>query len=363
MSPATSVLLDLLRIGAALVVFLAHSTNYWDPSLTGPMQGAGHAAVIVFFVLSGYVIAHTAREGPRDGRAFVAARLARLYSVVVPALVLTVLLWPLGRDLDPGFYDHYSRHGAGWRHLLSLFFLNEVWFWDACPPGNEVFWSLGYEALYYLLFGLFWYVRPTRRRVLLLLCGGLVAGPKVLLLLPVWLAGASSRLWRCEVVMDRRLAAAGAGLSLAGAVAVSAWLPSWPGAVGAVPWGYSAAAASDLAAGLCWAAGLWFFEGWARTGGRGNGSGRLGRLLRWGGNLTFPLYLYHVPLVLFITALMPPLGMDRLHGWGMVAGILLAAIVLGVITERVRPWWRRGFDRLLGVSLLRGEAGVAKPEN
>jgi peptidoglycan/LPS O-acetylase OafA/YrhL len=62
----------------------------------------------------------------------------------------------------------------------------------ASPGSNAPFWSLAYEVWYYILFGLWLFVPGQRRRALLLFLGAVVAGPKILLLLPVWLFGAVS---------------------------------------------------------------------------------------------------------------------------------------------------------------------------
>jgi peptidoglycan/LPS O-acetylase OafA/YrhL len=50
--------LDTLRILAAMVVFLGHFSQGWlGGGWFWQTQAHGHTAVIVFFVLSGYVIA------------------------------------------------------------------------------------------------------------------------------------------------------------------------------------------------------------------------------------------------------------------------------------------------------------------
>lgn len=150
----------------------------------------GHHAVMVFFVLSGYVIAHVTLSRPTTGADYGIGRVARLYSVVVPALVLTVALDSIGKLLDPTVYD-------GWwnvdtkpviRFTYSLFFLNEIWFESVRAFTNGPYWSMGYEASYYLLFGL-WCFAPGRWRIPVTALAALMVGPKILLLAPVWLMG------------------------------------------------------------------------------------------------------------------------------------------------------------------------------
>jgi len=56
------------------------------------------------------------------------------------------------------------------------------------PVWNPPYWSLCYEVWYYALFGAAVYLPPARRMLWLVLLAA-IAGPRILLLLPVWLAG------------------------------------------------------------------------------------------------------------------------------------------------------------------------------
>jgi peptidoglycan/LPS O-acetylase OafA/YrhL len=109
MNKTTSVYLDLIRFLAGLAVLLGHASyarfrGEW-------LQGIGflkHDAVIVFFVLSGYVIAYVATHKEDDIIDYSISRFARLYSVVLPALLLTVFLDNWGALLDPQRYSGYA---------------------------------------------------------------------------------------------------------------------------------------------------------------------------------------------------------------------------------------------------------------
>ena len=63
-----------------------------------PFSGYGHTAVIVFFVLSGYVIAYVSEVKENNVKAYWASRLSRLYSLAIPAVLLTPMLDVLGSD-------------------------------------------------------------------------------------------------------------------------------------------------------------------------------------------------------------------------------------------------------------------------
>jgi peptidoglycan/LPS O-acetylase OafA/YrhL len=356
MTRATSLFLDVLRLGAALVVFAAHTTNYWNPSLMGPMQVWAHDAVIVFFVLSGYVIAHTTKEGSRDARQYTIARLSRLYSVVVPALILTAVCWIVGRGLEPELYATYERAHPWLRFAASSVFMNEVWRLEISPPTNTPFWSLGYEAWYYVFFGLMVFVRSPRMKWLAVIAAALVAGPNVLALLPVWLIGMAAYVYRDVGRVSRPVAIIGCVAAAMGTYCVLRHLPDWPETPGAHPWYFAGAAVSDAIGGLGWGALIWFFNRVFVGAGIGQGTYRS---VRWMAGHTFSLYLYHAPLVILATALVPPFMVVSME-WVPIVVVLGIILVLGAVTESQRPRWQRFFgwiwDRLFQRNRATGAA-------
>ena len=188
-----SVYLDLVRFLAALIVFFVHA-NYdrftSDLPVVWRFRDLGNDAVMIFFVLSGFVIAFVADQKEKTPRDYFVSRFARLYSVVVPALLFTIAIDHVGAYLVPGAYDGwwFQNTRAVWRMFANLFFVNELWFSSIRPFSNGPFWSLGYEFWYYTIFAAaFFLKRWVRYAVVAVLC--LLVGPKILLLLPVWLLG------------------------------------------------------------------------------------------------------------------------------------------------------------------------------
>lgn len=346
MTRATSLFLDVLRLTAALVVFFAHTTNYWNPGMMGPIQVWAHDAVIVFFVLSGYVIAHTTRDGSRNAREYTISRLSRLYSVVAPALVLTCLLWLAGRGLEAEFYAGYERAYPWARFAASSVFLNEVWMLELSPPTNTPFWSLGYEAWYYVLFGVALYIKSKKAKGVCLAVGVLLAGPNVLMLLPVWLVGVAAYTLRDRGTLPLGLAWAGLAMAIAAIMCVLRFLPDWPVTPGAHPWYFAGAAGSDLVAGIVWGAMIWFFN---RAAAGVHVAVLIYRPVRWVAGHTFSLYLYHAPLVILASALFPPFAVKGAE-WVPIVVILIVVFIMGAVTESQRRRWEPLFgwiwDRL-----------------
>jgi len=204
--------LDGLRGLAALIVFLTHVRGeffvQWtdlDAVSHGPLNYAlfvltrlGREAVIVFFVLSGYLVGGQALNALRKCRfsasGYFTARLSRLYAVVVPALLLTSIAdylagtWTVARDGAPVFG-------------LNLLFLQQI-FGDSYGS-NGPLWSLAYEGWFYALFGLALTVCARRQEdraalpaaLLLVAAVALLWArcPLILWMFPLWLAGVLAR--------------------------------------------------------------------------------------------------------------------------------------------------------------------------
>lgn len=188
MTRSFSVYLDLVRFLAAFVVVLNHAPFPFESKPF--IFSFGHEAVVVFFVLSGYVIAYVADTKEHTLKAYTISRMARIYSVVLPAIILTGLFDFLGFTLDPTAYAPGAR---AWDYIpirvtASLLFLNQIWFTSIQLFSNVPYWSLGYEVWYYAGFALVTYI-GGRRGWLLFFGLALLLGPKIVLLMPLWWGG------------------------------------------------------------------------------------------------------------------------------------------------------------------------------
>ena len=187
-----SIYLDLLRLGAAIVVFLSHAHVFLLPSIKiGPL-GWGREAVAVFFVLSGFVISYVGQVSEKDWRAYLVARVARIMPVALLAIAVIFVADSIGMHanafyydfINTGFFTPVSVEAA----LAYVTFTNQLWFAHAVFGSGEPYWSLGFEVQYYLFFGLFAF-SPRRAKVPLLFLWAAAAGPKILMYMPLWLMG------------------------------------------------------------------------------------------------------------------------------------------------------------------------------
>jgi peptidoglycan/LPS O-acetylase OafA/YrhL len=181
------------------------------------LTGFGHFAVIVFFVLSGYLVGgkvlsllHT-RDIDREWRKFLVDRFARIFIVLVPALLLSGLVLLCAAsvfDSQLFLVDGWSRgwvapiphdlHAPLW--IGNLLLLNGI-FVDTVNVDGAL-WSLAYEWFYYMaaagavvVYRRLW--RPHTivflLYVLVLAAGVVVRNPNVLIAGGSWVAGVVAR--------------------------------------------------------------------------------------------------------------------------------------------------------------------------
>lgn len=346
-----SLYLDCCRLLAALLVVVSHygpfgvitrGADAWVPDL-------GREAVMVFFVLSGFVIAYTTEQKNQSLRAYCLARCTRIYSVALPVLLLSFLGAGLLVALGEADTERFYQLAKPWLYLpLHLLFMGELWTISETPPLLAPYWSLGFEVWYYVLFGALFYLRGRRRLVV----GGslfLLLGPKLWLLLPVWASGVLLYRWQKTHTLARRPALLGwlATLVLLAAFKLSGLdtglrelaRATWP--FPAVPLKSADRYLADYLVCLLVLANFWCARhaGFTRL-------LRFERPIRALSAYTFTLYLVHalvIGLWLGLYAHDPASGADVAL---LSVLIVLATWGLGQLTEHRRHWFQAGFERL-----------------
>lgn len=189
MSNQHSILLDLLRLIAAILVFIHHSEQILDIPSLSIFASFGHDAVIFFFILSGFVINYVSSEKENSLYDYFVARAARILSVSYPSLILVILLFAIGKYFFPEYYTTEYRD-VNWLKTIgySLLFLNQTSIASIHIPTNGPYWSVSYEVWYYIIFGLFFYIKNSWKWIITIFAI-LIAGLKIVILFPVWLLG------------------------------------------------------------------------------------------------------------------------------------------------------------------------------
>lgn len=353
--------LDGLRGLAALGVVLYHlsllahpalSASTWAWMTQSPLKVLfpGTEAVLVFFVLSGLVVALPALRPGFSWRRYYPARLLRLYVPVLGALVFaTILILVLPRDPSTMPEGSWMRDAQA-SEVTPAAFLAEASLLPESYDIDNVLWSLRWELFFSLLLPLFvWFALRCRRAsiplavlAMLATVAGRLLEIDALVYFPVFLLGTiiAINVDAIRAFAERR---------------DSHWL--WPGvAVLSIALLLASWFARPLVAGgieiadLLWGlAGIGAFGvvvvtiAWRRA------RTVLERpSAQWLGRISFSLYLVHAPILGTLGYLF---GMER---WWLTCVIgLPLSIVVGAVFHRwvERPshdWARRAGDRAAG---------------
>jgi peptidoglycan/LPS O-acetylase OafA/YrhL len=365
MTKTISILLDLLRFVAAIVVVVGHLTQSSFSSGWPDLTIYAVSAVSVFFVLSGFVISFVTDTKETQALTYTVARISRLYSVLVPALVLSGLVLLIAVRLDPQFVGPWSgaQSSSTFFHahpvirfffqcLLALLFLNSIHGYEVAPGVNSPVWSLSFEAAYYALFGVALFTRGYKRVFFLVICC-LLFGSGMLRLLPVWLCGVGVHRFIKRSSLQKKEHLGLGLLCFAGTVAA---IVAWPSFIAWTngPHGYvvdkllhGPGRTSDAGVFYYWGVatslfilGFHFLE---------QKAGRillpLEKPIRWAAAHTFSLYLFHFPLLvlLYVTT--------HYNRSSTVAKAIVFLVVVGCcvllssVSEYRKLWWRRVVQR------------------
>ena len=208
---AHSLLMSLLRGLAALQVAAAHLRAQVYPGysfVADPgaafkglafLSGFAHQAVVVFFLLSGWLVGGSLlNKSTRAGafRDYAIDRMTRLWIVLVPTFILILGIGILTAQVDP----RVASIASGNEYSATAFFGNLVGLQKITVPtfgGNFPLWSLSNETWYYVLFPLLVIAMGTKSslyRAAATVAAASLAwwlnGP-ILLYFAIWLLGAA----------------------------------------------------------------------------------------------------------------------------------------------------------------------------
>lgn len=353
MNRGFSIYLDLVRFLAACLVYLYHSNQRLLVEEILPASHFGHSSVIVFFVLSGYVIAYITDTKERTWTSYWASRLSRVYSVALPAVILTLILDSVGRTLLPTLYSGYPDDQLLVRSFASLLFANEIWFISITSLSNVPYWSICYEVWYYAAFGLLMFL-PRRAGLLSVILLALILGPKILLLGPIWGLGVLLYRWRRPNELSFRLSCWLLSGSLLGiwlfhyleiSAGLTNWLSSILGANQHRELTFSKFFPADYILGILVFANFVAMRNLAPK--IESILVTVERPVKLLASYTFSLYLLHQPLFLFWAALLR--GDPKGYGyWLATTGLVALSVgVIGYLTENKRHIMRQKIETCL----------------
>lgn len=306
----------LLRFLLAALVVVSHLSSL----------NVGRPAVLLFFMLSGYWVSRLLAGWQAGVPSFIASRTLRVWPLYA---VVTVLAWLLHAHAEA------QRPESLWSALILLGL--------AARPGDVlgVSWSLDIEMQFYLAIPLIALAVQRFKPVWLLVGAAVAFGlgiwlftlrvPTLLFYLPAFLAGFAFYHLRWQpapgLVRASLIAALGFGLLVA-------VVPAWNGLL------FKSAFTDSMAGNLghmAWVLLLAPLVAW-------NINQPSDRLDRWLGDLSFPLYLVHLPVVRLMGETMPAMG-DA--GKPVAVGVIMLAsiaVFMGIdrpLEARRQRLWRR----------------------
>lgn len=335
-----SIALDAVRFISALIVLLRHaSLEQFYQGYTPFTDRMSHNSVVVFFVLSGLVIAASVADRRTSLAKFAISRAARIMVVAVPAVILACLTFVLGRAMQAPLA------ASDWS-LVTTAGVSALTFTSQSPigtgmVGNPAYWSLCYEVWYYALFGAAVFMSGRARWIALAVMAAL-AGWQVLLLFPLWLAGC----WLYRAEWPAKLTQQRGWLILLACYVVMLWVATWDmqvlfGLRDLLPFdlGMSEWIVSDIVVTAVTVAALGAI--WPIAQAHAALLERAARPLSFAAGFSFSLYLFHYPLLFLLDYAGISAGTSAI-GYGLIV-LLILALCAGIaqLTERQTPHVRR----------------------
>jgi len=173
--------LEIVRAIAALAVMAGHMRGMYFVDFNELEQrtifarlfyfltGFGHQAVIVFFVLSGFLVGGSVLEKFENGTwswsKYLIQRISRLWVVLLPSLLMTFFFDTIGHTINSQLYEgsYYEiihqgpkpgDYSLSFKTLVGNIFFLQTWI-TPIFGSNGPMWSLFNEFWYYLTFPLF----------------------------------------------------------------------------------------------------------------------------------------------------------------------------------------------------------------
>ncbi len=193
LTTSESLALDVIRVTASAAVAFGHLTQKYFSTGWTDVTWIARCSVAIFFVLSGFVIRYVTSARPASLGGYLSDRASRIYSIALPALLLTLVADLTSQHVNPAFYAYWIKSSSHplLRILVNLIFCGQIWNFSFEPLSNSPYWSVNYEVVYYFIYGC-WFYLARNKRILWIAALCLFVGPRIIFLFPLWLAGAAA---------------------------------------------------------------------------------------------------------------------------------------------------------------------------
>lgn len=301
------------------------------------MTSMGHSAVVVFFVLSGYLVGGSALSSFKRGwkwAPYLTNRLTRLFVVLLPAIVFGAVLDTVGTHflsghaLYQGWGQETVQGPVSSRLTLPIALGNLAFLQTILVPtfgSNGPLWSLANELWYYMLFPLLLLAgyRNTSqiyRAGCLCLLGVILwsIGFPIAVEFPIWMIGAAIASRPTTLRIPNRIRRIGMAASILCMFAVAMFQHAIPA---------NSVVVDYLLAVPCGVL-IWIAHHRVHDGAESSWSHVVG----WVASMSYTLYLTHLPAMVLLTALIVP-GIrwtpDALH---LLIGLCACSVIFAYST-------------------------------
>jgi peptidoglycan/LPS O-acetylase OafA/YrhL len=377
-SSSASAWFDLLRGIAALYVLLFHlrpvlfvgyanlqgrSTGY---ELFYGMTSLGYEFVMLFFVLSGFLVGSSVMRNIANKtwswKSYLVARLTRLWIVLVPALMLTLVWVAIETSIyHDGSYFHSSLN-------LHVFLGNLLFLQGVTVPNfaqNLPLWSLTYEFWYYMLFPCVVLIFKSKtvltKVAYTALVIGLVAflGKNIVLYFLIWLLGVVVSALPPLRFSQQQFRRFGMPFTLALVLGALMYGKYYVSANGVANFDMIQGFPADFLVSLAFACFLYTVVHGCSTATSKHVS-RFSRIASGLAGFSYTLYLTHYPIINFLRISVgsgtwgtwQPNMLNLILGSFIMIGILLYAWIISRITERWTPSIRKNVTKFVDSFIL-----------
>ncbi len=362
MNSVKSFYLELLRVFAAFYVFIYHvgsetidnkqylSNNKYT-SFLNLKYSTAHFFVMIFFVLSGYLITMSASKPKLTFKSFITFRLGRLYSVLIPALVFSFTVEFFFKLFNYSIISKIDNISFPLlRFILNLFFLGQIGSFCSTPPFNGAFWSVQYEFIYYVVLGVVLLIRKPYKYFILFLILSL-SWLKILLLLPVWLAGACLYYFQNKFILNKYISLllfTTTSFFLIYCLFINDSFPFQKSTNENVLFGYVLFFSWNFLADYLFALIVFFnlysFFQLSDSLIHGFDKSRmflfLYKKIKIIGNCSYTLYLFHTPLLFLFATIFPYNRFNNYHILALILLVLITVFFIARLTEWKISFWR-----------------------
>lgn len=334
--------LDIVRVVASFAVFFQHLSTY-NNDVFPWFLNYGHIAVMAFFILSGYVIAYVADKKEKTLEVYLKHRFARIYSVMIVAWLLTIFLDSFGSLINSNVYEGMVANDyAPIRIFSHLLFLHQSWFIKIQFFSNVPLWSLAYEFWYYILFGIV-ILYKGKFKLAITITVMLIMGPVTLIYGLIWATG--TILFRLHQSNNQHNQALSSILFIL-SIPVLFSFPYWQHFVQYDLFSYDklnlGSIIKDFVFAIFMTINIYLFKYSAFS------FTYLKSVIRFFSGISFSLYVFHFPLILFYKAILNRYTSlpDHIMFIIMVVLVLISVYLLSFISEKQKNLYFDLFSKL-----------------